>query len=245
MHACTAKATGFPVLVTHLVRALHDGLALAGGHAAGNLRGVLAVVHQQHLELTHVENAELEEACMDERKLVEKLVDMYFFAQPIAAKNKTIHRVRVARRARSSIPQGARSSSTCAKARPTWQCEPSDATGRMLLSTRQSSTRQRLRSMQHRHSLPNQRISRCYAPLGRTWRSFFSVPNPMLGRVTPHPLNCLRTRESIPFGRLQLSCNNVKAPGGIVSRARRRHWAQGLATRPPARTPSSSTPYAP
>lgn len=42
-------------------------------------------------------------------------------------------------------------------------------------------------------------------PFGNTCLVFLSVPYPMLAMIIPHPLNFLRTRESIPFGRRQLS----------------------------------------
>lgn len=43
----------------------------------------------------------------------------------------------------------------------------------------------------------------------------------MLGMVTPHPLNFRRTRESIPFGRLQLSCSiQMRGSGDGVSTPR-------------------------
>lgn len=47
--------------------------------------------------------------------------------------------------------------------------------------------------------------SKVRSPLGRRWRVFLFEPYPMLGWITPHPLNFLRTLESIPFCFLQAS----------------------------------------
>jgi len=44
------------------------------------------------------------------------------------------------------------------------------------------------------------------SPLGSKWRVFLFDPYPMLGMITPHPLNFRRTLESIPFGRLHDFC---------------------------------------
>ncbi len=45
-------------------------------------------------------------------------------------------------------------------------------------------------------------------PLGSKCRVFLFDPYPMLGMMTPHPLNFRRTRESIPFGRLHEGCSD-------------------------------------
>lgn len=47
----------------HLAGTLHDGLALAGGHVVRDLAGVRPVVHHQQLEVLHVRDHELPEAC--------------------------------------------------------------------------------------------------------------------------------------------------------------------------------------